>query len=162
MVESVAEHFLILHEWSSCEMQRAHTEVHVISLWSLWVRDPFIHRIQQLIFHLSHRVTVQHLHRDLSSGVSLWRNAHQGLKDRKTMKKGENSLAQSAKIINIEMEVKIKRWAKRICPHHHHKGHEGLNKEACPTSCNCLQRWRSLQTSRLIYPGPRRLIHTLF
>lgn len=68
-------------------MRCIRTEVHVISLWSLGVWDPFIHGIQQLIFHLSHCVTVQHLHWDLRTRVSLWRNTHQSLEGRETKQK---------------------------------------------------------------------------
>lgn len=56
------------------------TEVHVVGLRPLGIRNSFVNSVQQFVFDLRHRVTVQHLHRHLRPCLALRRDAHQSLR----------------------------------------------------------------------------------
>lgn len=47
------------------------TQVHVLSFGALRVWDTLVHSIQQLVFGLGDAVTVENLHRDLSTALAL-------------------------------------------------------------------------------------------
>lgn len=55
------------------------TEVHVVRLRPLGEGDPLVNGVQQFVFDLRHRVTVENLHRHLRPGLAFRRDAHQRL-----------------------------------------------------------------------------------
>lgn len=78
------------------------TEVHVSSLGSLGVGTAFVHRVQQLLLHLSHRVTVQPLHRHLWGILVLRVHTVQGLEGVWCWGKGQSSDGEGGRVTGLE------------------------------------------------------------